>query len=327
MSSKLHNIQITNFHTESGAVYNVIPLSYQIFGPELGSAPIVLVNHALTANSEVIGEQGWWNDLIGENKLIDTSVYTVLAFNIPGNGFDGFLIDGYKDFFARDIAEIFNEGLQLLEVSSLYACIGGSVGGGIAWELAALNPTLIQNLIPIASDWKSSDWMMANTLLQDLILNNSSNPLHDARIHAMLCYRTPDSFKKRFDRTINEELGIFNIESWLLHHGKKLKDRFQLASYKLLNQLLGSIDITRNRNDFLKVASKIEANIHVVGVDSDLFFTAQENKETVEELSKVKSNVFYHEVKSIHGHDAFLIEFEQLGKLLNNVFNKQLVSP
>lgn len=327
MPSKLNNIQITNFQTESGAVYNVIPLSYQVFGPDLGSAPIVLINHALTANSEVIGEHGWWNDLIGQNKLIDTSVYTVLAFNIPGNGFDGFLIDNYKDFSARDIADIFNQGLQLLKISGLYACIGGSVGGGIAWELAALNPALIQNLIPIASDWKSSDWMLANTLLQDLILNNSSNPVHDARIQAMLCYRTPNSFKRRFNRTINEDLGIFNIESWLLHHGKKLKDRFQLASYKLLNQLLGSIDITRNRNDFLEVASKIKAAIHVVGVDSDLFFTAQENKETVEELSKVKTNVFYHEIKSIHGHDAFLIEFDQLEKLLNNVFNKQLVSP
>ncbi|MFP2997211.1 alpha/beta fold hydrolase [Spongiivirga sp. MCCC 1A20706] len=327
MSSKLNNIQITNFQTESGAVYNVIPLSYQVFGPDLGSAPIVLVNHALTANSEVIGEHGWWNDLIGQNKLIDTSVYTVLAFNIPGNGFDGFLIDNYKDFSARDIADIFNQGLQLLKISGLYACIGGSVGGGIAWELAALNPVLIQNLIPIASDWKSSDWMLANTLLQDLILNNSSNPVHDARIQAMLCYRTPNSFKRRFNRTINKDLGIFNIESWLLHHGKKLKGRFQLASYKLLNQLLGSIDITRNRNDFLEVASKIKAAIHVVGVDSDLFFTAQENKETVEELSKVKTNVFYHEIKSIHGHDAFLIEFDQLEKLLNSVFNKQLVSP
>ncbi|NER18826.1 alpha/beta fold hydrolase [Spongiivirga citrea] len=327
MKNELQHIKITNFQTESGAVYNTIPLSYQVFGPTLGSAPVVLVNHALTGNSEVIGEQGWWNELIGYDKLIDTTVYTVLAFNIPGNGFDGFLVENYKNFKARDVAQIFNLGLKQLKINSLFACIGGSVGGGIAWELAALNPILIENLIPIASDWKSSDWMLANTLLQDLILNNSSNPVHDARIQAMLCYRTPDSFKGRFNRTINNELGIFNIESWLLHHGKKLKDRFQLASYKLLNQLLSSIDITRERNEFLEVASKIEANIHLVGVDSDLFFTAQENKETVEELSTVKSNVFYYEIKSIHGHDAFLIEFGQLEKLLKNVFNKQLVSP
>jgi homoserine O-acetyltransferase len=49
---------------------------------------LVLVNHALTGNSQVVGDNGWWNDLIGVNKTIDTTKYTVLAFNVPGNGFD-----------------------------------------------------------------------------------------------------------------------------------------------------------------------------------------------------------------------------------------------
>ncbi|MFD0862784.1 alpha/beta fold hydrolase [Sungkyunkwania multivorans] len=321
--TELQHIKIKNFKTESGVDYVEIPLSYQVFGRRLMDAPVVLVNHALTGNSEVAGESGWWKDIIGEGKLIDTNDYSILAFNVPGNGFDDFLVKSYKDFNARDVARIFALGVEQLQIKKLYAAIGGSVGGGIAWELAALRPTLIENLIPIASDWKSTDWLIANCLVQDLILNNSSNPVHDARVHAMLCYRTPESFRERFNRTTNIDLNMFNIESWLLHHGKKLKQRFQLSSYKLLNQLLATIDISRGRESFLEIASRIQSNIYIVAVDTDLFFTAKENKETLTALSKVKDNVFYKEIRSVHGHDAFLIEFEQLEQLLTEVFRNE----
>ena len=67
---------------------------------------------------------------------------------------------------------------------------------------------------------------------------------------------------------------------------------------------------------------KSNMNIHIIGVDSDMFFTAIENKETFKQLAQVNSNVTYGEVNSLHGHDAFLIEFKQLEKLLKGVFNK-----
>ena len=214
LENKTNQIQIHNFTTESGAQYPILHLSYQVFGPSLNTAPIVLVNHALTGNSNVIGEQGWWNDLIGESKTIDTLKYTILAFNVPGNGFDGSLIENYQDFNARDIAKLFNQGIAILKIKQLFAIIGGSVGGGIAWEMAALEPEITQHLIPIATDWKSTDWLIANCFLQEQILSNSSKPIEDARIHAMLCYRTPESFSAKFQRTTNEELDVFNIESW-----------------------------------------------------------------------------------------------------------------
>jgi len=88
----------------------------------------------------------------------------------------------------------------------------------------------------------------------------------------------------------------------------------------LMNQLLKTIDITRNKGSFEEVASKIEADIHIIGIDSDLFFTAEENRATFEELKKYKENVSYQEIVSIHGHDAFLIEYEQLDNLLASIF-------
>jgi homoserine O-acetyltransferase len=320
LENKINQIQIQNFITESGAHYPIINLSYQVFGPNLNTAPIVLVNHALTGNSQVIGEQGWWNDLIGESKTIDTLKYTVLAFNVPGNGYDGFGIENYQDFNARDIAQLFNQGIKVLQIAQLFAIIGGSVGGGIAWEMVALEPKITQHLIPIATDWKSTDWLIANCFLQEQILANSSKPIEDARIHAMLCYRTPASFSSKFQRTINEELDVFNIESWLAHHGTKLQKRFQLSAYKMMNQLLKTIDITRGRASFAAIASKIEAEIYIIGIDSDLFFTANENRATYEELKKYKKNVSYQEIVSIHGHDAFLIEYKQLHNLLAAIF-------
>jgi homoserine O-acetyltransferase len=184
---KLQYLNIPEYITDSGKKVG-INLSYQLFGKPLNEAPIVLVNHALTGNSNVIGEQGWWNDLIGENKCIDTNEYSILAFNIPGNGFDNKsenLIEDYKAFTAKDVAKLFALGLEQLKIDYLFATIGGSVGGGIAWELAALKPDLIAHLIPIATDWKSTDWLIANCHIQDAILNHSSQPLADARMHAM----------------------------------------------------------------------------------------------------------------------------------------------
>lgn len=320
MENKPTSITLQNFTTESGVFYAALNLSFQVFGLELHTAPIVLVNHALTGNSQVVGSTGWWNDLIGANKTIDTTKYTILAFNVPGNGFDDFIIENYSDFTTRDIARIFIEGINFLEIKKTYAIIGGSVGGGIAWEMVALEPKITQHLIPIASDWKSTDWLIANCFLQEQILNNSSKPIEDARTHAMLCYRTPESFAAKFQRTTNEELAIFNVESWLLHHGEKLQKRFQISSYKMMNQLLKTIDITRNRASFEAITSKIEADIHIIGINSDLFFTANENKATYEELKKYKNKVSYQEIVSIHGHDAFLIEYKQLHNLLQDIF-------
>ncbi|WP_246236312.1 alpha/beta fold hydrolase [Flavobacterium ajazii] len=313
-------IILQNFTTESGAQYNSLPLSFVLFGQPLHNAPVVLVNHALTGNAQVTGENGWWNDLIGEGKTIDTNKYSVLAFNVPGNGNDSFIIENYQDFTARDIAAIFLKGIEALQIEQLYAIIGGSVGGGIAWEMLALEPNITKHLIPIATDWKSTDWMIANCFLQEQILKNSSKPIEDARIHAMLCYRSPESFKEKFQRTVNENLSVFNIESWLAHHGDKLQKRYQLASYKLMNQLLKTIDITRNGEDFKTLMLKTKADIHIIGIDSDLFFTPKENRETFQELKKFKDNVFYSEINSVHGHDAFLIEYKQLDNLLAAIF-------
>ena len=324
---KVQTLSISNFKTHKGVSYDSIELHYHQFGQAIGNAPVVLVNHSLTGDSIVCGEKGWWNEIIGEGQTIDTNHYTILAFNIPGNGMLGQTFSSPKDFHAGDVAALFLVGLKVLGITNLFALIGGSIGGGIAWEMAALAPKLTRFLIPVAADWKANDWIIANTFLQKRILENSKNPLEDARIHAMLTYRTPKSFDYRFGRTLNEESGIYNIESWLLHHGKKLQQRFQLQAYKLMNHLLSTIDITRNEKvKFEDIISKIKGNIFIVSVDSDLFFTDYQNRETFYKACRIKENIFFKTIKSVHGHDAFLIEFDQLNLLLSQIFTKKSIS-
>lgn len=320
----IEKIDLFNFDLELGKQKLHLSLLYQVFGQPIGQAPIVVVNHSLTGNSNVSGPNGWWNGIVGENKPIDTNYFTVIVFNIPGNGYDnqtGNLIENYRDFTVRDIARIFWEGLFFLKVETVFAVIGGSLGGAIAWEMAALQTERIENLIPIATDWKATDWVIANVLIQDQILNNSDDPIVDARLHATLLYRTPEYVNQRFQRNKLDSSSALQIENWLLDHGFKLKNRYRLAAYKLMNHLLKTIDITRNRKDFLAVANTIQSNIHIITIDSDCLFIADESRKTYRELRNVKQNVFYNQIQSIHGHDAFLIEFNQLSDILAPILN------
>ncbi|GJH41572.1 homoserine O-acetyltransferase [Capnocytophaga sp. HP1101] len=323
MSDILH-YQLTDFVTSCGVRIPALRVYYQVFGRTLGTAPVVVVNHAFTGNSQVTGESGWWQEAIGEGKLIDTLQYTVVAFNIPGNGFGASeedLITNYQHWSAVDVARIFNDGLtQHLGLTEVFALVGCSLGGGIAWEMATLAPTLFKELVIVAADWKATDWIIGNCLLQEQILKNSTHPLHDARLHAMLCYRTPQSLKLKFERTTNIPLQLYNVESWLLHHGEKLNKRFTLAAYKLMNQLVKTIDISKDKGSFAEAVAPITAHITLVTTDSDLYFVPQENRDTVAELREMGKPVDYYEIHSVHGHDAFLIEHKQLEQFLKKIF-------
>lgn len=321
----LHKISVSDFTTPSGKKFPISHLTYETFGPPLGQAPVVLVVHALTGNSTVSGNNGWWKEIVDPGKVIDTRAFTVFAPNIPGNGYSGadYLIENYADFHTGDVAALFHHALQKAGVHQLYAAIGGSVGGGIVWELAAAFPHFIKHLIPIATDWKATDWLLAQTFIQDRLLNNSGQPLQDARIHAMTLYRTPQSFKSKFNRSLHNDKGIYNIHSWLLHHGEKLKNRFTVSAYKTLNHLLGSVDICRDQTLFEAVVLPIDAEIHLVAVDSDLFFIPDENRRTHTRLLKLGKKVHYYQIDSPHGHDAFLIEFNQLRSILSEIFIPQ----
>ena len=320
MEEELKHILLENFETVSGSKIKKIQISYQVFGKELGSAPVILVNHALTGNSLVSGINGWWSEIIGLEKPIDTSKYSVLCFNIPGNGFNENNFDFNLDLNLGDIALLFIKAIDQLKIAKLHAIIGGSIGGCLTWEMIALKNDLASIIIPVAADWKATDWLIANTFLQERILKNSRDPVSDARIHAMTFYRSPKSLNTRFTRTKNLDKNMYNVESWLIHHGEKLRQRFSLKSYLFMNKLLSSTDITRDGESFINKISKIKSSIHLISVDSDIFFLPNEDHETYLLAKKNNLDITNHIIKSIHGHDAFLIETKQISDIFTKIF-------
>ena len=218
-----------------------------------------------------------------------------------------------------DVAKAFNKAIYELGISRVHSLIGGSVGGGLVWEMGALNPELFENLIPVAADYKSSDWLLANTYLQSKLLENSSDPIVDARIHAMLTYRNPISLNKRFQN--QTEGKSKKVTNWLDFHGKSLKQRFELEAYKTMNKFLSSIDIeTYSSRKIEDLIREIKANIHIISIDTDLLFTDRELNETYKKLNLIKDNVYYYKIRSDHGHDAFFIEYSQIQDFLKRVF-------
>jgi homoserine O-acetyltransferase len=320
LEEELNHILLEDFETLSGSKIKKLQISYQVFGKKLGSAPVIVVNHALTGNSLVSGINGWWSDIIGFEKPIDTTKYSVLCFNIPGNGFNENNFDFNLDLNLGDIALMFIKAIDKLKIGKLHAIIGGSIGGCLTWEMIALKNDLASIIIPVAADWKATDWLIANTFLQDRILKNSKDPVSDARIHAMTFYRTPKSLNTRFNRTKNLDKNMYNVESWLSHHGEKLRQRFSLESYLFMNKLLSSTDITRDGESLINKISKIKSSIHVISVDSDVFFLTDEDHETVSIAKKNNIDIKNHIIKSIHGHDAFLIETKQISDIFTKIF-------
>lgn len=320
MNQDLRYFHFPSLELKSGLQQDV-NVSYQIHGQELHTAPIVLINHALTGNSNVLS---WWPTIVGPGKAIDLNHFTVLAFNIPGNGYaenEECLKDNFQKWSLYDVGIAFAKAIKKLNISQIDYAIGGSIGGGLLWEMLMQQPGLFKTMIPIAADWKATDWLIACCEVQKLILENSSRPVHTARAHAMTFYRSPESLKLKFNR--NKQDDTFQVTQWLDYHGKSLKNRFTLSSYRMMNHLLMSLNAKVMENGELnQVVANAATHIVMIGIDSDGFFVAQEDRETYLALKDLLY-IEYYEIKSPHGHDAFLIEHDQITKILNAIMNIQ----
>ncbi|MDD4819775.1 MAG: alpha/beta fold hydrolase [Flavobacteriales bacterium] len=320
----LEYTQIKDFTCTNGAKYPSIRLSYEVYGRPLGSeAPVVMVFHALTGNSTVSGKDGWWNGLISDGNVVDTLKYTVLSFNIPGNGYDGFVWQGdsYMDFLARDMARMLVLGAKSLGVEHVHTMIGGSTGGCLVWEAAVEYPDFASQSIIVGADCKSTDWVQALSELQmQAIMRSDEHGLHDARMLSMMFFRTPQSFDRKFARSENAEQGMPNVVSWLRHHGEKLEKRFSVQAYKSMLRLISTVDISRGYGSFEDAYSRINSRVVQVGIDTDLYFQPYENLKSHQALCALGKDSHYSVLHTMDGHDGFLIEFEKLQGILREFF-------
>ena len=145
-----------------------------------------------------------------------------------------------------------------------------------------------------------------------------------ARKIAMISYRSPDSFENKFsrerktdDKKLDKE-NIFQIESWLNHHGDKINERFDANTYLYLSHAMDLHDVALNRGKLDEVLGSIKIPTLSIGISSDILYPPEEQKR----IAELIPNSIYEEIDSIHGHDAFLIEFEQIEKIIKGFFEK-----
>ncbi|MCK9425933.1 MAG: homoserine O-acetyltransferase [Ignavibacteriaceae bacterium] len=289
---------------------------------------------------------GWWDSLIGPGKVFDTEKYFVICSNFLGGCYgttgptslnkqtDKQYRMAFPKYSVRDMVKVQKKLLDVLGVKGLVTVAGGSLGGMQALEWAIMFPDFMKSVIPIATAAQHSAWAIAfNTLSRQVILNDagwqSGNYLEQpkglaaARIAAMISYRAPEDFNQKFGRETDEESENpldtkFQIENYLLYQGEKLVKRFDANTYLYITNAMDSHDVAAQRRSLEESLGRISAKCLSIGISSDILYPPDEQKSIASQIKEAE----YEEIDSPFGHDAFLIEFEQVSNFITKFFHK-----
>ncbi|MBI4428287.1 MAG: homoserine O-acetyltransferase [Ignavibacteriales bacterium] len=344
---------------ESGSFLAPVTVAFETYG-ELNSdgTNAVLICHALTASAHAAGYQafddksaGWWDGLIGPGKAFDTEKYFVVCPNILGScyGTTGPSSTNPKtgqpyrlsfpQITVRDIVNVQKKLLDVLGVRRLVTVCGSSLGGMQVLEWGILYSEFCETIIPVSTAARQPAWCIAlNAVARSAIKNDPqwqngnyveqpSRGLALARMIGMISYRSPEEFERRFGQQRKEPSGnpfdvdnIFQAESYLRYQGQKLVSRFDANTYLCLSHAMDLHDVTRGRGSVTDVLSSVSLPALCLGVSSDVRYPVIHQHELVRSLG----NAEYAEIESLHGHDAFLIEYEQLNRLIKEFLERKI---
>jgi len=346
--------RIGSFEPELGGYLEEVTLAYETWG-ELDSSGenAILIVHALTGDSHCAGgvseayrRGGWWDEMVGPGRPVDTDEHFVVCSNVLGgcSGSTGpASVDPETDcpygmrfpiITIRDIVRTQKRLLENLGVRRLKVVIGGSIGGQQALEWAVEFPDFVEKAVPVAAtgalgpqglgmseigrraimadpDWQGGDYYGTG--------RSPETGLAIARMAGMLTYQSAEGQWERFGReqatrpALHEEFGgRFEVESYLHYQGRDLTGRFDANSYLYLTRAMDLYDVGAGYASHEEAYERIRAEVLFAGISSDWLFPAREVRAAAELAKAAGAEAHYEEIESPNGHDAFLKDWDEL---------------
>lgn len=318
----------------------------------------LLIEHALSGDAHAAGyhsrledKPGWWDLMIGPGKPFDTDQYFVICSNILGGckGSTGpSSIDpetgepfgtNFPVITIGDMVEAQRRLIDFLGIQRLYAVAGGSMGGMQVLEWVARYPEYVARAIPLATtaslsaqaialdevgrqaimsdpDWLGGKYYGVTTPHRGLSL---------ARMVGHITYLSEQSMDQKFARRLQDREDYsydfetdFQVESYLKYKGDSFVQRFDANSYLYITKAMDYFDLARAHGSLEKAFERSDADFLVISFSSDWLFPTQQSREIIRALRHNHLNVISSEVKTDYGHDAFLLEGEQIGWLIRH---------
>lgn len=354
---------------QSGASIENYDLVVETYGKLNAKASnAILICHALNASHHVAGinpndpsDIGWWDNMVGPNKPIDTNQFFVIGVNNLGSCFGStgpMSIDPKTNqpygasFPVLTVEDWVNAQARLadrLGIQQFAAVMGGSLGGMQAMSWATQYPNRIAHCVVIASTPKLSAQNIAfNEVARNAILSDPDfhggdyykhgvvpkRGLRIARMVGHITYLSDDDMAEKFGRDLQRAAGApdeyrfsfdveFAVESYLRHQGDKFSGYFDANTYLLITRALDYFDpAKRYGGDLSRALAEAKANFLVVSFSTDWRFSPDRSREIVKALLDNKANVSYAEIDAPHGHDAFLLDDTRYHNLIRAYFAK-----
>ena len=308
-------------------------------------------SHVSGAAEEGNPTPGWWEGVVGPGKAIDTNKWFVVCSNVIGgcqgstgpataHPEDGQLYGSrFPVITIRDMVRAQVRLTDMLGIRAWHSVVGGSMGGMQVLEWAVTFPDRVKTIIPIATCAQATAQQIAwgaigrRAIRLDPKWRNGEyydaasgegpwEGLAIARMLSQVTFRSDNVFNERFGRALVDMdadyngLGLwdrFEVEGYLDHHGDRLIRRFDTNSYLIIGKAMDLHDIARGRGTLDTAMSRIKAPTLVLGISSDILYPTYQQKQINSMLTEKGVDSTYVEIDSPHGHDAFLINFDQVG--------------
>jgi homoserine O-acetyltransferase/O-succinyltransferase len=333
---------------ESGEKIGPLTIAYETFG-ELNKekSNSILVLHALTGDSHAAGPDGWWSNLIGEGKGIDTDKYFVVCSNVVGgcrgstgpSSINPQTGKAYGLSFPligiRDIVESQKHLVDYLGIRKLLSVVGGSMGGMQVLQWMVSYPDSIHSAVPIATTLKHTPQQIAfNEVGRQAVMSDPdwldgnyyghhppAKGLALARMIGHITYMSDTSMTKKFGRKTHVDRKPFKfsadyeVEGYLRNRGDNFVKRFDANSYLYLTKAIDNFNLL-NGYSLGSVFLGLKAKILVLAFKSDWLYPTYQSQEIVKACKLAGVEASYCEVSSTYGHDSFLLETEQETQLI-----------